>query len=348
MTRTANNPWLTRYAMLTAFATLSLICVGGLVTSHGAGLAVPDWPTTYGYNMFLFPISKWVGGILYEHTHRLVASLVGLMTTLLAVWLWVKEERRWLRWLGVGAFFAVAIQGVLGGLRVTQLKDEIGIFHATLAQLFFVLVCAIALFSSRWWREPQKLAIYDRAGLRYFFAFTTAMILWQLILGATMRHQHAGLAIPDFPTAYGKVWPDMDGDSIARYNATRLEVTGLNPITAFQVGLQMVHRLVAGLILVAVGMTAWMARRQLGWRSALTKMSFVWLGVISLQALLGILTVLQNKPADIATAHVAVGALSLLTGSMLTLAAVRLLVKPVSETASVSAAVRPATANLHA
>ena len=328
MTRTIDNPWLTRYAVLTAFATLVLICVGGLVTSHEAGLAVPDWPTTYGYNLFLFPISKWVGGILYEHTHRLVASLLGLLTTILAVWLWLKEERRWLRWLGVAAFFSVGLQGLLGGLRVTQLKDEIGIFHATLAQVFFVLVCAIALFTSRWWRQAPKLAIYDRVGLRYFFAFTTAMILLQLILGATMRHQHAGLAIPDFPAAYGKAWPDLDADAIARYNAARTEVTGLNPITAFQVALQMAHRIVAGLILGAVAVTAWTARRRLGWGSALTRLSLVWLAFILLQALLGVLTILKNKPADIATAHVAIGALSLLTGSMLTLVALRRLSNP--------------------
>ena len=90
-TRTQNNPWLKRFAAFTALSTLGLIVIGGLVTSHGAGMAVPDWPTTYGYNMFLFPISQWVGGIFYEHTHRLVASGVGLLTTILAVWLWVKE-----------------------------------------------------------------------------------------------------------------------------------------------------------------------------------------------------------------------------------------------------------------
>ena len=111
------NPWLYRFAVLTALATLALLGIGGLVTSHGVGMAVPDWPNTYGYNMFLFPPSKWVGGIFYEHSHRLVASGVGLLTTILAVWLWLAEPRRWLRWLGVSAFFAVVLQGVLGGLR---------------------------------------------------------------------------------------------------------------------------------------------------------------------------------------------------------------------------------------
>ena len=148
----SDNRWLHWFAVLTAVGTFVLIWVGGLVTSHGVGMAVPDWPTTYGYNMFFFPISKWVGGIFYEHSHRLVASGVGCLTVILAVWLWLKEERRWLRWVGIAALAAVIMQGVLGGLRVTQMKDVIGVFHATLAQLFFALVSAIALFTSSWWR----------------------------------------------------------------------------------------------------------------------------------------------------------------------------------------------------
>src|SRR5438093_9276709 len=106
MTRSTDNRALSRFAFLTALATVALIGLGGLVTSHEAGLAVPDWPTSYGYNMFLFPISKWKGGIFYEHTHRLLASAVGLLTTILAVSLWLKESRRWVRLLGIIAFLA--------------------------------------------------------------------------------------------------------------------------------------------------------------------------------------------------------------------------------------------------
>jgi len=97
MTRSSDNCWLHRFALLTAAATLFLIWMGGLVTSHGAGMAVPDWPTTYGYNLFFFPSSKWVGGIFYEHTHRLVATGIGFLTVILAVWLWLRKERRWMR-----------------------------------------------------------------------------------------------------------------------------------------------------------------------------------------------------------------------------------------------------------
>src|SRR5882724_6411187 len=212
MTRTADNPWLARFALLTALATLVLVCFGGLVTSHEAGMAVPDWPNTFGHNLFFFPVSQWVGGIFYEHTHRLVASGVGLLTTILAVWLWLKESRRWLRWLGIVAFLAVVLQGVLGGLRVVLIKDELGIVHATLGQLFFALTCSIALFTSRWWQKApsSQTPVADARVLHRLFLVTTLLIVGQLMLGATMRHQHAGLAIPDFPTAYGHLWPVTD------------------------------------------------------------------------------------------------------------------------------------------
>ena len=131
-----------------------------MVTSKGVGLAVPDWPTTFGYNMFLFPVSQWIGGIFFEHTHRLLASAIGLLTIVLAVWLWRAETRRWLRVLGVLALGAVILQGVLGGLRVTMLKDEIGIFHACLAQGFFGLLVLIAVATSARWtgavRQPLR------------------------------------------------------------------------------------------------------------------------------------------------------------------------------------------------
>src|SRR5205823_848761 len=137
--------WLNRFAWFTAFATLLLICSGGMVTSKGVGLAVPDWPTTFGYNMFLFPTSKWVGGILFEHTHRLTASVVGFLTIILEAWLWRTDSPRWVRNLGLVALAAVILQGILGGLRVTMLKAQIGIFHACLAQAFLGVVVVIAV-----------------------------------------------------------------------------------------------------------------------------------------------------------------------------------------------------------
>ena len=150
--------------------------------------------------------------------------------------------------------------------------------------------------------------------LRRIFLFTTILIFLQLILGATMRHQHAGLAIPDFPFAYGKLWPATDAESVARYNQQRMEITSANPITAFHIQLQMAHRLMALLILASVAWGAMNALRNFTWRSAIGKFATCWLGLILLQVALGAATVLFGKAADIATAHVLVGALSLANG----------------------------------
>lgn len=307
---------LTRFAVFTALSTFFLICIGGLVTSHGAGMAVPDWPTTYGYNMFLFPISKWVGGIFYEHTHRLVASWVGFLTMILAGWLWWKEERRWLRWLGVIAFVAVCVQGVLGGLRVTLFKQELGIFHATLAQLFLVLTSAIAFFLSKTWRRLVEAGPTGafHAWFRPMLLIATLLILGQLALGASMRHQHAGLAVPDFPLAYGKIWPPTDPEFIDRANRMRLDYREFAPITANQIYLHMSHRITAVAILILVGACAWLARKG---DSRVKRFAAGWLALILVQAFLGAYTVWSNKAADVATAHVAVGALALVWGALL-------------------------------
>src|SRR5437660_2236861 len=182
--------WLHRFAWFTSIATLLLICSGGMVTSKGVGLAVPDWPTTFGYNMFLFPVSKWVGGILFEHTHRLMGSIVGFLTIILAMWLRPSENRQWVRNLGVIALGGVIVQGVLGGLRVTMMKDEIGIFHACMAQAFLGLLVFIALVTTSFWRmlanqqtDPQKFV-----PIKTFAIAITITIYVQLALGATMRH----------------------------------------------------------------------------------------------------------------------------------------------------------------
>src|SRR4030088_2198435 len=195
--------WLNSFAWFTAAATLLLIWSGGLVTSKGVGLAVPDWPNTFGYNMFLFPVSKWVGGVFFEHTHPLLASSVGFLSIILTTWLWRTEDRQWVRNLGLVALGAVILQGVLGGLRVTMLKDEIGIFHACLAQAFFGLLVVIALVTSRFWQTLAAVVIDPQQfrAVKTVAVITTAAIYAQLVLGATMRHQHHDLAILDFPTA---------------------------------------------------------------------------------------------------------------------------------------------------
>lgn len=327
------QPALFWFAALTAFTTFLLIGLGGLVTSNSAGMSVPDWPNSYGYNMFLFPVNQWVGGIFYEHTHRLLASFVGLLTTVLAVWLWLRDSRPWMHWLGVTAFILVIVQGVLGGLRVRWQMDYLGVPHGAVAQLFLVLTCALALFTSRWWWQSSEApAVAVPRGLRSHFLWVTVLIFLQLIIAATMRHQHAGLSIWDFPRAHGQWWPDTSPEAIARYNAERDAagaqqlITGATPqraITAFQVNLQMVHRLVAYTIFLGVAAAAMLARKKLGLSDALAKLAFVWLALLTGQILLGAWTIWSNKAADIATLHVMVGALSLLTGAIWCLVAER-------------------------
>ncbi len=184
--------WPHRLAVVTVCATFPLLFIGGLVTGKGAGLAVPDWPTTFGYNMFLYPWSQMVGGIFYEHSHRLAGSFVGMCTILLTLALWLKEPRRWLRWLGVAALAMVIIQGVLGGLRVVLLENTLAIVHASLAQAFFAFAGALALFTSQEWRggrpETASLKINDDGKLLRLGIITTVMIYLQIVFGAVLRH----------------------------------------------------------------------------------------------------------------------------------------------------------------
>lgn len=378
------------HAFLTAVATFILVWIGGLVTSHGAGMAVPDWPNTFGYNMFFFPISKWIGGIFYEHTHRLVATGVGLLVTILVLWLhgyiarptlrwggvlligigvtsffvfpnhpiedgmslcigaiafgigfvWPSCEPapKWLRRLGVIAFALVVVQGLLGGFRVTQMMPQLGIVHGKLAQIFFVLTAAIALFLTDFWNDMpgvdgtlgatlhQRWTFFKNtpsgdklANLKIWYATLSGLILFQLVLGATMRHQHAGLAIPDFPLAYGKVWPDTSARAIDLYNQSRIEAEGFEPITSFQVWLQMVHRLIAYTIATLVIVAFRRTLCLLGWQNVLTRWAAVWAVIVVSQGVLGAVTIWTGKSADIATLHVAGGALSLVTGVLLTI-----------------------------
>ncbi len=184
------SPWPHRFALLTAAATFPLLFVGGLVTSMGAGLAVPDWPTTFGYNMFTYPWSQMVGGIFYEHSHRLFGSAVGFLTILLAVSLWKLESRQWLRRLGLVALGAVILQGALGGLRVILLQQTLAIIHACFAQAFFALAASLALFTSpEWDGQPVKKISTDASRVQRLSLLTSGFLYMQVILGAIVRHR---------------------------------------------------------------------------------------------------------------------------------------------------------------
>ena len=303
------NWWLHRFAWFTAIATLLLICSGGMVTSKGVGLAVPDWPTTFGYNMFLFPVSRWVGGIFFEHTHRLIASTVGFLTIILTLWIWRSDGRRWLRNLGFLALGAVILQGVLGGLRVTLLKDEIGVFHACLAQAYFGMVVIIALATSRLWRRIAEVPRADlpTSTLGRVVIGTTIVIYLQLALGATMRHQHRDLSIIDFPAAYGQIIPDVSPAKIAEINTWR-DARALSDVTPFQIWLQMLHRFLALIIAAGVIASLFLSRKTARAPGGLAHLSNLWFLFLAGQITLGAWVIWSNKAADIATAHVAVGA----------------------------------------
>jgi cytochrome c oxidase assembly protein subunit 15 len=303
-----------RYACFCAGAVLFLICLGGLVTSHEAGMSVPDWPNSYGYNMFLFPWQDWVGGIFYEHSHRLVASGVGVLLVVLAIWLCF-QERIWLRWMGLAVPIFVALEGTLGGLRVVLKEDQIGIFHGCLAQALLIAVSLMALFTSRWWIEARPAIVPAKWPGRALAI--TALIFAQLMVGATMRHEHAGLSIPDFPTAYGQAWPKTDEASVAAYNAQRLAHHQV-PTTALYINMQMAHRVGAVLIasaILAVTAAVWLTP---GSAFTLRRWSAIWVGLVFVQIALGALTIWTGKAADVATTHVAVGALTLVLGALLT------------------------------
>jgi cytochrome c oxidase assembly protein subunit 15 len=332
-----HNSWLHRLAVFTATCTLCLIALGAIVTSKEAGMAVPDWPQTLGHNMFIVPFKLWVGvsGIFEEHSHRLAASFVGLLTTVLAVWLWLRDSRQWVKQLGIIAFFLVVGQGVMGGLRVTQMNQNYGILHGMVAQIFLLVIVCLALVTSRWWkRTPAAVDDVQRAPrvVRVYFIMASVLIFLQLALGATMRHQHAGLSAWEFPKAHGQWWPATDAESVARYNAERNSLnlqlhnegrqvflrTGPD-ILPFHLTLQMLHRVLAVLIIALVVGTLMVVRKRLGANHALSRLSFVWLGIIGLQVALGILTVIKYKPSDITTFHVVCGALALGTGAIGTL-----------------------------
>ena len=293
------------FAALVAASTGILIFAGGLVTSTESGLSVPDWPNTYGYFMFSFPLEKMVGGIRFEHTHRLIASTVGFLILVLAAWLWRSEPRGWVRRLGYTALAAVITQGVLGGITVLwYLPDPISIAHASLAQIVFCLTMTIALVTSPGWKRAYAghTPAPDDVMLRRVAAATTALIYVQIVVGATMRHTGAGLAIPDFPLMFGQLIPPHWDAKIAIHFAHRLGA------------------LIASLaILVTTGHVFYHHRT----RKELVRPSLLLLALLVLQITLGALTVLSHKQFIINSLHVVTGASVLVTSLVLTLRAHR-------------------------
>jgi cytochrome c oxidase assembly protein subunit 15 len=296
------SPWRHRFAIFTAACTLALIFVGGLVTSTGSGLAVPDWPLSYG--MLMPPM---VGGVFYEHGHRMAATFVGLLTTILAFWTARSEPRAGVRRLAWVALATVIAQGILGGITVKfLLPTPVSVAHACLAQSFFCLTIALAYVTSREFAAAAPLAANeDRSGVRGAAALATGVVFAQLAVGAVMRHMGAGLAIPDFPLAAGRLIPPFDTAGVAVHFA---------------------HRVGAVLVLAAVARLALRARRSGSPRLSLA--AWLALSLVVVQVGLGAATVLSGRAVVPTTAHVAVGAAVLGACWLATLRAFRLLRRP--------------------
>ena len=285
--RAEPTPALRRYAKLVAGATWILLLAGGMVTSTGSGLAVPDWPLSFGQVM-----PEMRGGVLYEHGHRMVATVVGLLIVILAIALQrsaVPAPLRRIGWLAVGL---VVLQGLLGGLTVLlRLPDPVSIAHAGLAELVFALTVVIALATSRVWE--RMCALPPRADRRMLStvrltAAVAALVWLQILLGAWVRHAGAGLAIPTFPLAYGQLVPPLESKPVILHFAHRV-----------------------GGVAVALGILwaaarTWRDHREEPW---LVRPAALLAALVPIQIALGGWTVLSHKHPWVATAHLGVGAL---------------------------------------
>ncbi|HYV57315.1 MAG TPA: COX15/CtaA family protein [Candidatus Nitrosopolaris sp.] len=286
-----------RLAVVTASATVLLLFAGGLVTSTGSGLAVPDWPLSFGQ---VFP--PMVGGVLFEHGHRLVATTVGCLTLALALWTVLREPRPGVRALGLLMLFAVILQGVLGGVTVLyRLPLAVSVAHACLAQIFFCLAVTLAVVTGEGWRRVGPPPISRHApALPTLAALTTTVVFAQIVVGALMRHMKAGLAIPDFPLSFGRLVP---------------------PLATPLIAVNFVHRVGALLVVVLVG---WTAVRVAADAVTLRRLALQAVVLVGLQITLGALTIWSARAVLPTTTHLVVGATLLATCLVLTLRLERL------------------------
>ena len=312
MTTDLPHRGLSIFSKMIVFSTIFLIFVGALVNSTGSGLAVPDWPLSYGT---LFP--PMVGGVFYEHSHRMVAAAVGFLTLILAVWLGFIDKRKWVKNLGFCALAAVILQGILGGITVLFfLPPAISILHGVLAQTFFILIILIAYSQSQehFFRKEIKEELPPAYFIKLGF-FLLILIYGQLILAAFMRHTHSGLAIPDFPRMGGYYWPPFNDAMLKTINDWRFEMN-LAPVLMWQAAVHFFHRLMA--IIIALAALYLTSKTFKFYRSnrRLVYSILVLDNFIVLQILLGVVTVLSWKEPFVTSLHVVNGA-ALLGSSVL-------------------------------
>ena len=324
--------WLHRFAVVVAVCTLCLILAGSMVTTTGSGLAVPDWPTTYGQNMFTYPPSDWVGGVFYEHVHRLIAASVGLLTIVMCVWLWLSAHRRLVKWLGTAALGAVCLQGLLGGLTVIWLLPTwVSVAHAGLAQLFFCITVSIAVVTAPRWgtrvaraEAHNSLSTKQAGGLRKRCMVIMGCIFAQIMLGAVMRHTQSGLAIPDFPLNYGTLLPPMSEAALEPINIDRVWELDLEPVNLAQIWIHFAHRLGAVVVGLAVILLTHRILTLFGRETGLVGSAMGLVGLLIFQIVLGAVTVWTRSTLFVTTAHIGAGALMLATSMIVVLQSKRL------------------------
>ncbi len=323
-----HGPALHRFAWLTVIFILLLIFVGGMVKSTNSGLAVPDWPNTYGHFMFSFPLDRMVGGIFWEHSHRMIASIAGLLTFGLTYWIWRVDKRRWVKHLAVWTSIAVIVQGVFGGVTVLLgLPAWTSTFHGTLGQTYFCMSLVLALaLSPRWIELPKKEKLEDRRSvpLRTLAMWTVGAVMIQLVLGAYMRHIEAGLVIPDFPTMFGG-WSLPLSDASLTFANQELRQNGilnklmLSEVTREHMVAHLAHRFWAVVVTIMACWTAVRIFRHYRKVRVLYRPALLLMGLLALQITLGILTIYTEKQPSVTTFHVMTGAMVL--GVAVTLAA---------------------------
>lgn len=321
------RPWLHAFAVLMVISVFMLIALGGTVTSRAAGMTVPDWPNTFGHNMFAVPWELWVDfqeplvsqrGEFWEHSHRLKGSWVGILSIIMAIWLPLTQRgRRWLQILGPALLIMVIIQGLMGGFRVTENSLFLAFVHGVFGQIVFGATVLIAAATSRVWirfaqaglrRDHEKLF----KGIRALALVMIGLLVVQLVLGAWVRHAGAGLAIPDFPTHYGSIAPPITETSLAQARNNLSDPLARSRVYSIeQVFIHFLHRVGALVVTVAsftfVGLVIFrMSRFPEAVIPALT-----FIGLIILQVLLGISVVLSIRNPEVATSHQSVGAAAL-------------------------------------
>ena len=311
--------WVRRLSKLLVISTLLLIFAGALVKSHEVGLSVPDWPTSYGHQMFAFPLSDMIGGIFYEHGHRMIATVVGLMTLILAFTIYYTDHRIWLKKTAFFALGLVIIQGLLGGLTVLLfLPTPVSVIHALLAQTFLMVTILISYGLSKERANRILNESTDYKGLRFPTYLVTVLVFIQLIIGALMRHTESGLAIPDFPLSGGYIIPAFNQEMLNTIQSMQFE-SGLPFVTLSQIIIHYFHRMGALAVAFSIGwLTLKIIQSKISNEKIYRSAGFL-ITLIIIQITLGAFTIWSVKEPFITSIHVVNGAVILGVSTLLIL-----------------------------